>query len=99
MKITLPTLLLLIVMLLVGWSLAVARQPQPAPIPTPLVNRPVVRWVARTAKSLLWVMAFAEDRPAVVENKRQSAVDTTATLAKANGESDPPRRIDWSEGW
>jgi hypothetical protein len=110
MKITLPALMLLLVMLFFGWSMALSPRPSPfpfAPSPpspiAPLVNRPVVRWIARTAKSLLWVMAFAEERPRVVEAKRDEAVDTTAKLAGVKPDADVAagraQRIDWSEGW
>ena len=30
----------------------------------PLANRPVLRWIAKAAKSLLWVAAFVEPAPA-----------------------------------
>lgn len=30
----------------------------------PLANRPVLRWIAKAAKSLLWVAVFVEPAPA-----------------------------------
>jgi len=110
MKITLPALMLLLVLLFVGWSMALSPQPQPFPFappaPSPIapaVNRPVVRWVARTAKSLLWVMAFAEEKPKIVEEKKHGAVDTSAKLAGLKTDADvaagEKQKIDWSEGW
>ena len=36
----------------------------PARRPTPADERPVIAWVVRTAKSLLWIAAFAEKPPA-----------------------------------
>ena len=32
--------------------------------PEPLSNRPVLRWIAKTAKTLLWVSLFVEPPPA-----------------------------------
>lgn len=103
MKITLPALLLIIVVMFAGWSLAFSSQIHPFPFsppaPSPLVKRPAVRWVVRAAKSLLWVMAFAEEKPTLTVETRQQAVDTEATLAKSGDEPLPARKIDWSEGW
>ncbi len=31
--------------------------------PEPLANRPVLRWIAKTAKTLLWVSLFVEPPP------------------------------------
>jgi hypothetical protein len=31
--------------------------------PEPLENRPVLRWIAKTAKTLLWVSLFVEPPP------------------------------------
>lgn len=31
----------------------------------PLANRPVIRWIAKAAKSLLWVAVFVEPAPPV----------------------------------
>lgn len=31
--------------------------------PQPLANRPVLRWIAKAAKSLLWVAVFVEPAP------------------------------------
>ncbi len=103
MKITLPALLLIIIVMFAGWSLAFSSQPQPFPFsppaPSPLVKRPAVRWVVHAAKSLLWVMAFAEEKPRIVQGTRQTVVDTTATLVKSGDVPSPARKIDWSEGW
>jgi hypothetical protein len=71
--------------------------PVPAPAPAPLANRPGVRWVIRTAKSLLWVMAFAEGNPAAKEGEKRPEVDTPMKLVKAPEEG--VGRVDWSEGW
>lgn len=37
------------------------------PLSTPRPDRPVMRWIARAAKSLLWVAAFAEKAPSQPE--------------------------------
>jgi hypothetical protein len=48
-----------VVALLVGWwaGAAGSRDRQP------LEDRPVLRWIARAAKSLLWVAVFVEEPP------------------------------------
>jgi hypothetical protein len=102
MKITTPAMLLLVAVMFFGWSLSAARQPQPFPFappaPAPIVDRPLVRFVARAAKSLLWIMAFAEEKPVI---KQQRAVDTEGTLAKSHPDEaqGADKKIDWSEGW
>jgi hypothetical protein len=47
----------------------------PVPLPTPAPapdkpDRPVVRWIVRAAKSLLWVAAFADPPPAESHDSR-----------------------------
>lgn len=51
--------ILVVAALIVGWWLGSAgRNP-----PGPLDNRPVARWIARTAKQLLWIAVFVEPPP------------------------------------
>lgn len=55
------TLLLLAAGFFLWWF---SGPPAPSPQPfAPPADRPVLRWVARAAKSLLWVMMFAEGPP------------------------------------
>jgi hypothetical protein len=62
MKLDRNTLLLLAAGVLVWWfSGSPAPQPQPF---APPQDRPVLRWIARAAKTALWVMIFAEGPPA-----------------------------------
>lgn len=96
MTINRTTVLVLVVVFTVGWMMAADRQPAPAP--QPLVNRPGVRWVVRTARSLLWVMAFAEDNPATVSEAKKPEQDDSVKLVRAPGVEDT-RRVDWSEGY
>ena len=46
-----------VVALMVGWWAGAAGSRDPKP----LEDRPVLRWIARTAKSLLWVAVFVEE--------------------------------------
>jgi len=56
------TVTLTLAALVVGYWLAWSPS---SPIPAPRPNdRPVVRWIARVAKSFLWVALIAEDPPA-----------------------------------
>lgn len=54
------TLLICAVCLCVGWYTAGGSKPA---VPTPLDDRPVLRWIARAAKTLLWVSLVAEEPP------------------------------------
>lgn len=96
MTINRTTVLVLVVVFTVGWMMAANRQPAPAP--QPLVNRPGVRWVVRTARSLLWVMAFAEDKPAAANESKTPEHDDSVKLVRAPVAEDA-RRVDWSEGY
>lgn len=51
------TLIVVAVALALGYMLA-GRQESPRP-----TDRPVVRWIARAAKNLLWVALLAEEPP------------------------------------
>lgn len=58
MTINRNTVYLLAAGLLIGWWAS-----QPAAKPQPLEDRPVLRWIAKTAKTLLWVAVFVEPAP------------------------------------
>ena len=94
MKINATTLLVLVVVFFVGWQMAGSRERQP---PGPLVNRPGLRWIARTAKSLLWVMAFAEPKPDMLP-RSEAEVEESMRLVNALPGGDD-RKINWSEGY
>lgn len=90
MKLDRNTLLVLAAGFLLWWlSGPPAPQPQPFAPPT---DRPVLRWIARAAKTALWIMVFAEGPPA--EQAR-------GQLVHAHGEigEDGFQRIDHSRGW
>lgn len=36
---------------------------KPEPEPKPLDDRPVIKWIVRTAKQLLWIAVFVEPAP------------------------------------
>lgn len=55
------TVLIVFAALAVGYWLSGSALPQPAQ------DRPVVRWVVRTAKQLLWLAAFADPPPVPAE--------------------------------
>lgn len=56
------TLLILTAAFALGYWLAGGSPDQE---PKPLDDRPVVRWIVRTAKQLLWVAVFVEPAPAI----------------------------------
>jgi hypothetical protein len=56
--------------------------------PEPLANRPVLRWIAKTAKTLLWVSLFVEPPP-----KEQHYVVSTKTDENGN------RLLNHGAGW
>lgn len=58
MKLDRNTILVLAAAVALGYWLAGDRAPAPRP-----PDRPVLSWVARTAKNLLWLAAFADPPP------------------------------------
>lgn len=58
MKLDRTTLLILVVVFAAGWW--TSSRPAPAPGPG---DRPVLRWIAKAAKNLLWVAVFVEPAP------------------------------------
>ena len=73
------------------WWLCGPSAPKPQPFAPP-VDRPVLRWIARAAKTALWIMVFAEGPPAGPPQSK---------LVHAHGEigEDGFQRIDHSKGW
>lgn len=65
MKIDRPTLIALVAAVALGYWIAGTAQPQP-----PRPDRPVLTWIARAAKSLLWVAVFAEPPRAAQPDSR-----------------------------
>lgn len=86
MKLDRQTALLLVACVAIGYWLA-----SPPSRPTPLEDRPVLRWITRTAKQLLWIAVFVEPAPAQA-NARQMV------KAPAIGE-DGYAVIDHGRGW
>lgn len=62
MKIDRNTVLVLAAVFVAGWWFAGGR-PSPSPAPGP-GDRPVLRWIAKAAKNLLWIAIVAEPPPA-----------------------------------
>ena len=58
MKFDRNTILVLIACVALGYWIASPGQPV-----GPLADRPVLRWIARAAKQLLWVAVFVEPAP------------------------------------
>ena len=86
MKIDRKTLILCVACLLIGsWgSSTSAPDVGPfGPAPRPLDDRPVLKWIARAARGLLWVSLFTEP-PAKLEAQQ---------LARSSGD------IDFGRGW
>jgi len=94
MKIDRSTALGYVVVFFIGWY--VASSSRPAPTPDPLHERPALRWVIRTAKVLLWGLAFAEPQPEPEPEPPAERLDEEARLARSQYQG---ARIDWSEGW
>lgn len=59
MKLDRNTIIVLLACVAIGYWMA---SPPGKPI-TPLADRPVLRWIAKTAKTLLWVAVFVEPAP------------------------------------
>lgn len=50
--------IVIVLAVLAGWWIGSASRPR-----SPLEDRPVLSWIARAAKSLLWVAVFVEPPP------------------------------------
>lgn len=63
-----------------------------SPIPNPFAparpDRPVLKLIARAAKSLLWIAVFAEEKPADPQYNAHAAVDSSGH-----------QLINHAEGW
>ena len=53
--------------------------------PKPLEDRPVLRWIARAAKSLLWVAVFVEEPPAEQHAEIRSHIGSDGNVAVDHG--------------
>jgi len=71
MKLDRNTILALIACVALGYWIASPGQPV-----GPLADRPVLRWIARAAKQLLWVAVFVE--PAPPESQSRQLVKSPA---------------------
>lgn len=86
MRIDRKTLTVALVAFVVGsWTASSGRQDSK---PEPLEDRPVLRWIAKTAKSLLWVAMFAEEPP-----EEQTYVVSTRT------DDHGQRSLNHGRGW
>lgn len=69
----------------------VAQKPGGSPIPNPFVpakpERPFLKFVARVAKTFLWVAVFAEPKPAAPQYRDQASIgaDGVQCLNHAEG--------------
>jgi len=89
MKIDRSTLLILVAGFVIGWWLASGGDTRKPTVP--LADRPVLRWVVKTAKTLLWVAVFVE--PAPPEEPEH------ARTVKAQVGDDGFVRLDHGRGW
>lgn len=80
MQINRSTLLVLVIVFAAGWWTS----SRPAPTPTP-PDRPVLRWLARAAKSLLWIAVFAEPAPPEAPRVVHARVDRDGIRVLDNG--------------
>lgn len=83
MTIDRKTLIIALVCIAIGWWTAGT----PHDKPEPLANRPVLRWIAKTAKTLLWVSLFVEPPPAPEPPQHLAHID------------DGTQRINHRQGW
>lgn len=88
------TLWTLLIALAVGyWLASSSSSPIPAPGPRPgPTDRPVVRWIARVAKNLLWIAIVAEPAPA-----EQQPDHHVARAARIGDDGYPI--VDHARGW
>lgn len=77
------TTMAVIVALALGWWIA-----QPPRKPQPLEDRPVVRWIIKTAKAALWIAVFVEPPPP----------EQTAEVRAVIGD-DGYVKVDHGRGW
>jgi hypothetical protein len=77
------TVLMLVAALALGWWMG-----QPARKPQPLEDRPVLRWIAKAAKTFLWVAVFVEEPPAEQPVQVQAVVGDDGYV-----------KVDHGRGW
>jgi hypothetical protein len=80
MRLDRNTLVILAVVFAAGWW--TSSRPAPAPGPA---DRPVVRWIARAAKNLLWVALVAEPPPPAAGRTVHARVDRDGFRILENG--------------
>ena len=76
---------LCLVCLMVGWYHAA-----PAPRPTPLEDRPVLKWIAKAAKQFLWIAVFVEPPPPAQPERH---------LARTQVGEDGYQQLEHARGW
>jgi hypothetical protein len=80
MKLDRNTLLILVIVFAAGWW--TSSRPGPGPGPH---DRPVLRWIAKAAKNLLWVAVFVEPAPPEAARVVHSRVDRDGNRVLDNG--------------
>lgn len=83
MKVDTKMLLLCLACVIAGWWMAGESSSQIER------ERPVLRWIGKTARTLLWVSLFAEPAPA----------DDSAKLVHARVDADGVPVLDHARGW
>lgn len=83
MTIDRKTLIIALVCVAIGWWTAGTAEEKPEP----LENRPILRWIAKTARTLLWVSLFVEPPPAPEPPQHLAHKD------------DGTQRINHRQGW
>jgi hypothetical protein len=79
------TLLVIVAAFALGWWIS-----GPAKVPPkPLEDRPILRWVIKAAKTMLWVAVFVEPPPEEVEPQ----------LARAQVGEDGYKVLEHRRGW
>ncbi len=74
--------------LAVGWWNSTGAVPLPGPFAPPAPDRPVLRWIARAAKSLLWIAIVADPPPAEPQH-----------LVRAQAGEDGYQQLEHARGW
>lgn len=82
MKIDRSTLLVLVIVFAAGWWMSSKSAPAPGP-----QDRPVLRWIAKAAKNLLWVALIAEPPPPEFQHVVHARVGRDGFQILDNGET------------
>lgn len=82
--------LVCLVCLAVGWwnSSGSSPIPRPGPFGPPAPDRPVLRWIARAAKNLLWIAIVADPPPVQPQH-----------LVRAQVGADGYQELEHTRGW